>query len=169
MALHLNHYVSCGPFLEKELFSKYCEATSYRYASKRTIYGTSVYANDLRTTLDILKLHRARQYEMRLKAGSAWRHCDLVCCTRQGSALDPRNVRRQFHRLLEKAGLPPMPFHDLRHSAASLLISLGINPKVVQEILGHRSLAMTNVYSHVLPSMQKEAAEKMNSLFQKRS
>jgi len=62
-----------------------------------------------------------------------------------------------------------MPFHDLRHSSASLLISLGVNPKVVQEILGHSSLAMTNVYSHVLPSMQKEAAEKMNTLFQKPS
>ncbi len=54
-----------------------------------------------------------------------------------------------------------MRFQDLRHSAATLLLSMGVNPKIVQEILGHSTISMTmDVYSHVLPSMQKEAMEK---------
>ncbi len=63
-----------------------------------------------------------------------------------------------------------MHFHDLRHSAASLLASMGVSPKVIQEMLGHSGIEMTmNVYTHTLPSMQKEAAEKMKNLFEKPS
>lgn len=71
-----------------------------------------------------------------------------------------------FSELLKYAGLPHMRFHDLRHSAATILLMSGIHPKVVQERMGHSSIAMTlDVYSHVLPSMQQEAAEKINDLF----
>jgi integrase len=66
-----------------------------------------------------------------------------------------------FDQLLKNAGLTHMRFHDLRHSAATLLLSMGVNPKVVQEILGHSTISMTmDVYSHVLPSMQQEAMGK---------
>ena len=59
-------------------------------------------------------------------------------------------------------GLPHMRFHDLRHSAATLLLSMGVPMKVVQELLGHSNISITmDTYSHVLPSMQKEAIEKM--------
>jgi integrase len=58
-------------------------------------------------------------------------------------------------------------FHDLRHSAAMILLSMGVNVKVVQEILGHSRISMTlDTYSHVLPGMQEEAVEKISSLFQ---
>ena len=57
-------------------------------------------------------------------------------------------------------------FHDLRHSAATLLLGMGVHPKIVQEILGHSNIAMTmNVYSHVLPSMQQDAMSKLNLAF----
>ncbi len=80
----------------------------------------------------------------------------------------PTNVRNRFYTLLKRAGLPRMHFHDLRHNAATFLASMGVNPKVIQEILGHSGLEMTmNVYTHTLPSMQKEAAEKMKNLFEK--
>ena len=61
-----------------------------------------------------------------------------------------------------------MRFYDLRHSAATILLVAGVRPKVVQERLGHSTVAMTlDVYSHVLPSMQREAAEKIDDLFKR--
>jgi integrase len=74
-----------------------------------------------------------------------------------------------FKSVLKKAGFPPMRFHDLRHSAATILLSMGIHPKVVQELLGHNQISMTmDIYSHVLPTMQKDAMERMNDALQKK-
>jgi integrase len=71
-----------------------------------------------------------------------------------------------FRSLLEDAGLPQIRFHDLRHSAATIMLSMGVHPKVVQELLGHSSISMTlDTYSHMLPSMQQEAMDKLNGLF----
>ena len=70
-----------------------------------------------------------------------------------------------FRKLLKKIGLPVIRFHDLRHTAATLMLQQGIHPKIVQERLGHADISMTlNTYSHVLPSMQEEAAEKLDEL-----
>jgi len=64
-----------------------------------------------------------------------------------------------------EAGLPDIRFHDLRHTAATLMLQQGVHPKVVQERLGHSDISMTlNTYSHVLPVMQEEAAGKMDEL-----
>lgn len=72
----------------------------------------------------------------------------------------------RFKKLLKKAGLPDMRFHDLRHSIATILLSMGTHPKVVQELLGHNQISMTmDIYSHVLPTMQKEAMSMMNDVF----
>jgi integrase len=115
----------------------------------------------------ILKAHSVRQNEERLKAGARWQDRDLVFCNRSGGFLTPPPLRASFYRLLEQAGLPRIHIHDLRHAAATLFRSMGVDIKVVQEILGHSTLDMTaNVYSHVLPHMQKEASEKINRLFQ---
>jgi len=74
------------------------------------------------------------------------------------------SVQKNFRAVLKKAGLPPIRFHDLRHSATMLLLGMGVHPKIVQEILGHSTISMTlNTYSHVLPTMQKEAMEKVNT------
>ena len=75
-----------------------------------------------------------------------------------------------FRSLLEDAGLPQIRFHDLRHSAATIMLSMGVHPKVVQELLGHSSISMTlDTYSHMLPSMQQEAMDKLNGLFDRNS
>ena len=75
----------------------------------------------------------------------------------------------EFKKLLEKADLPDIRFHDLHHSAATLLLSLGVHPKVVQELLGHTQISMTmDIYSHVLPSMQQDAVSRLNSLLLRR-
>ena len=77
-----------------------------------------------------------------------------------GAPLDRRDLTsRRFKPLLERAGLPHFRFHDLRHTCATLLLTKNVNPKVVSEMLGHSSIAITlDTYSHVLPTMQESAA-----------
>lgn len=90
----------------------------------------------------------------------------LLFTTSSGRPVSPRNVIRHFHRALEKAGLPRMRFHDLRHTAATLLLKEKVHPKVVQEMLGHSTITLTlDTYSHILPDIQQEAADKMDKLF----
>jgi integrase len=118
--------------------------------------------------LEKLKEHRVRQLEARLKAGPFWKDNDLVFCSSVGGHLHTsRDVFVQFKRLLKEADLPDIRFHDLRHSAATMLLGLDIHPKVVQEMLGHSQIGMTmDIYSHVLPTMQAEAVSKLNAILQ---
>jgi integrase len=90
-----------------------------------------------------------------------------VFCNADGTHLNPGHAALvQLKRLLEKAGLPDIRFHDLRHSAASLLLKKRVHPKVVQELLGHTEISMTmDIYSHVMPTMQEEAMERLNEVF----
>ena len=91
-----------------------------------------------------------------------WVDHDLVFCNKQGGFIVHTTLLYHFSKLLKEAGLPQVRFHDLRHSAATLLLSMGVPAKVVQELLGHSKIGMTlNTYSHVLPSMQKDAVDKM--------
>lgn len=116
--------------------------------------------------IEALQQHRIRQLEAKLKAGPSWEEHDLVFPNIYGRYLNSQSLFVLFASLLKKAGLPPMRFHDLRHSAATLLITMGVPVKVIQELLGHSSITITlNVYSHVLPSMQQEAMEKLDRLF----
>ena len=106
-----------------------------------------------------LRAHRAAQDAERERLGAAWEDHELVFCTRLGRPLSARNVYRAFQGVLEKGGLPHVRFHDLRHTAATLLLAGRVNPKVVSEMLGHASVAITlDIYSHVLPDMQQDAA-----------
>lgn len=118
--------------------------------------------------LEKLKQHRVQQLEAKLKAGPLWKENDLVFCSLVGGHLHTsRDVYVQFKKLLKRAGLPNIRFHDLRHSAATVLLDLGIHPKVVQEMLGHSQIGMTmDIYSHVLPTMQMEAVSKLNDVLQ---
>jgi integrase len=72
-------------------------------------------------------------------------------------------VRQFFQPLLGKADLPRIRFHDLRHSTATLLLTLGVHPKIVQELLGHSQIFVTlDVYSHILPTLQEEAMRQLH-------
>lgn len=117
--------------------------------------------------VDALRAHRVRQLEERLAAGPLWTDHDLVFCTQLGTPIERQNLmRRSFWPTLDRAGLPRIRFHDLRHTAATMLLAQGIHPKIVQERLGHSTIGVTmDVYSHVLPDMQREAAEKLDRLF----
>ena len=119
--------------------------------------------------VEVLKRHRVSQLEVRLQAGASWIERDLVFCRPDGDFMKAPTLRYQFFRLLEKVGLPRMRFHDLRHTAATLLLSMGVEMRVIQDILGHSNIATTaNVYAHVLPAMQQEAMGKMDSLLRGR-
>ncbi len=120
--------------------------------------------------IEALQAHRFIQEEMRLKAGDKWVEHNLIFSSKHGDYLHSTTLGYRFHKLLDAAGLPSMRFHDLRHSAATILLTMGIHPKVVQELLGHSSIAMTiDIYSHVLPSMQQGAMEKINDAFHQES
>lgn len=118
------------------------------------------------TAITALKAHRIRQLEERLQAGSAWHENDLVFTNTIGKSLDPTNVYKYHYKpLLRRAGLPLIRLHDMRHTAATLLLLSGIHPKVVSEMLGHSSINITlNLYSHVLPDMQASATSAMERL-----
>jgi integrase len=112
--------------------------------------------------VDALIAHRDRQEKERITAGSLWRDSPCVFTTQLGTPIEPRNDYRQFKNLLGRAGLPSVRLHDLRHTAASLLLAQRVPARVVMEILGHSQIALTmNTYSHVAPEVSREAAERM--------
>jgi integrase len=98
------------------------------------------------------------------------RTSEWVFCTRLGTSISYHNLHnRSWKPLLEKAGLPHKRFHDLRHTCATLLLTKGVHPKIVQEMLGHSSISITlDTYSHVLPNMQDKAVEAMEDIFSDR-
>lgn len=111
-----------------------------------------------------LKAHRVRQMEERLAAGSRWHDNGIVFSTTIGTPIEPRSVVVDFKRVLTKAGLSDsLRFHDLRHSAASLLLAQGVQLRTIMELLGHSTIVLTaNTYSHVMPEAMRDAAEKMD-------
>ena len=111
--------------------------------------------------------HKRQQNEHRLLLGPEWHNHDLVFCTELGTPLNLQNLtQRHFKPALRQAGLSEsVRLYDLRHTCATLLLQAGENPKVVSERLGHASITLTlDVYSHVLPDMQKAAAEKLERM-----
>jgi integrase len=126
--------------------------------SRRNVILTAVATAELRR-------HRMRQAESRLAVGAAWQDLDLVFTNEVGGPVDGSNVlQRHFYPLLARAGLPRIRFHDLRHTCATLLLGRGVHPKVVSEMLGHSTVAITmDTYSHVLPTMQREAAAALDA------
>ncbi len=113
-------------------------------------------------TIVSLREHRARQAEERLSAGNQWADLDLVFCTEFGTYLNPATLTRALHRILRKAGLPDLRFHDLRHTAATSWLRDGLHPKIASDRLGHASVAITfDLYSHVSPGLQREAIEQI--------
>jgi integrase len=120
-------------------------------------------------TVAALRLHEKRQALERRIAGKEWNERGLVFTTLAGGPLDAGSVGHAKDRALEAAGLPHVRTHDLRHTTATYLLSRGVHPKIVQELLGHSSITLTmNTYSHVLPTLHKEVTSHMDRLYQAR-
>jgi integrase len=131
--------------------------TEPKRKSRRTI-------NLPRVCVSALLEHRAIQEQERRLAGSRWKDEDYVFTTGIGTPMEPRNLERAYQQILTLAGLHHIRIHDLRHTAATLLLTQGVHPRVVMELLGHSQIAITmNTYSHVVPALMKEAANQMDA------
>jgi len=118
--------------------------------------------------IEMLKSHKVAQEQACIKAGEKWIEQGIVFSNTIGGFLSSNILRFLFHDLLKDAGLPDMRFHDLRHSAATILRGARVQLKIVSERLGHASIATTaDIYSHVLPEMQQEVADKIDGLFKR--
>jgi integrase len=127
--------------------------------SRRAVYLTG-------PALDALRRHRARQVQERLLLGPDWPDLDLVFTNSLGKPINASNLlRRSYYPLLERAGLPRIRFHELRHTAATLLLGEKVDVKVVSEMLGHSETSITrDLYQHVTLSMQQDAVRAMDRL-----
>ncbi len=120
--------------------------------------------------------HKADQDAQRRWAGTRWLEMGYVFTTRIGTPVDPRDLLREYYAITrpkpEKPGekppqlpFPAIRFHDLRHSAATLLLAQGVSPRYITELLGHSQVSFTTqTYAHVLPEVRKQTAVKMDEI-----
>jgi integrase len=114
--------------------------------------------------LPALQAHRERQNAKREALGPAWVESGFIFTTDIGTPFEPRNMHREFKLICLDAGLGDWHPHELRHSAASLMLAHGVKLQVVSELLGHSSIRMTaDVYGHILDPDRQAAADIMNS------
>jgi len=131
--------------------------TKTKYGRRSVVLGSN--------SIDILRYHFEQQHRERLAAGERWQETGLIFTTSLGTPINPRNLLRDYKKLLSDAGLPLIRFHDLRHTSASILLNNNIPPIVVSRRLGHSKPSITlDVYGHLIPSMQSEAAEKIDEV-----
>ena len=116
-------------------------------------------------TIQKLREQLKRQIEERDRAGNHWQENDLIFPSTIGTPMGQNNLFRSFKVLLRTSGLPEIRFHDLRHTAASLMLMNGVSPIIVAKRLGHSKISMTlDVYGHLIPEMQNKAAELIDEL-----
>lgn len=119
--------------------------------------------------------HKAKQDGVRIWAGTRWKETGYVFTTRIGTPLDPRDLLREYYSITKPKAEPGEPkpvlkfpairFHDLRHSAATLLLAQGVSARYITEMLGHSQVSFTlQTYAHVLPEVQKTIATKMDEI-----
>ena len=114
---------------------------------------------------DVLRAIRGAQLVSQVELGSAWQGTRFVFTKPNGTPMDPAKVTNAFTAVIKEAGLSGVRLHDLRHTHASLMLLAGVHPKVVSERLGHANISITlDTYSHVLPGLQEDAAEKFSKV-----
>ncbi|TYB37151.1 site-specific integrase [Micromonospora sp. AP08] len=113
-----------------------------------------------------LRRQQEVQARKRSAAGSSWARNDLVFTTSLGTPIEPRNLTRHFYSVRDRAGLPGIRFHDLRHTCLTLLLSLGTPPHIAQAIAGHSHVDVTMmIYAHSGMAEQTEALRKLGEAF----
>ena len=115
--------------------------------------------------VELLSRHLDQQEKERVDLGAAWVETGFVFTSSIGTPIDPRNLYRDFQKVCEDAGLSHWHPHELRHSAASLMLASGVKLQVVSQVLGHSSIRMTaDVYGHILDPDREQAAKAMTSV-----
>ena len=117
------------------------------------------------STLGQLRVHQERQWLEKTAMGEGWANNDLVFTTTVGTPIYPRNMLREFKTQLERAGLQEIRFHDLRHTAAALMLNHNVPVIVVSRRLGHSRPSITmDIYGHLIPGIQSQAAELIDEI-----
>ena len=135
-----------------------------KFAPPKTRYGRRVVALGGKT-IEVLRNHYELQGRERLVAGDHWKEFGLIFTSHVGTPIGYHNLLKNFHNLLNYAGLPMVHFHGLRHTCASLLLNQGVPVIEVSRRLGHSRASITlDVYGHLIPGMQSEVAELIDAL-----
>ena len=115
-------------------------------------------------TMRVISRRRAEQAAERLAAGAEWEDNDLIIATRSGRLVLPRSFDRSLALVIDKAGLPRLTSHGLRHTAASHMVQ-GSNDlgelRAIADILGHSPEMLMNTYAHALPSSQAAVVDRL--------
>ena len=120
--------------------------------------------------MEVLKTAKAEYIHKVFTSGGYVQNLNFVIHQDDGSPIKPDSMTRKWTRFLETHNLPRIRLHDLRHSNATALIQAGVNPRVVQQRLGHSDVNITlNTYTHVLPEMDMDAAEKLDEILLRRA
>jgi len=112
----------------------------------------------------ILKEYYQEQLQQRIRAGDEWQDQDLVFANEKGDPVKRTQVVNHFKSIVKAAVLPELRFHDLRHTAATIMLNQGIPPVIVAGRLGHKLDVLMKTYAHFIPSMQTEAARVMDEI-----
>jgi integrase len=140
-------------------------STTVRAGSQRDWDGPKSEASERTVALDpatvaVLRRHRKAQHELRLRWGAGWTETGLVFTHEDGRALSPNGVSQRFDRLVTRHDMPPIRLHDLRHVAAMLALTAGVDVKVVSEQLGHTTTQITrDIYLSVMSQVAQAAVE----------
>ena len=114
------------------------------------------------TRKPLLERHRAAQQEERLAAANVWQDHGLVFTQANGRPIDPRSDNRAWKALLAAAGVRPARLHDARHTAATVMLAMGVPPRVAMQLLGHSQISLTlGTYSPVVPELADDAARRI--------
>ena len=115
--------------------------------------------------VDVLKDLRKSQTEQRLKLGETWANSGAVSTQWNGERMNVDSPTKWFKRFLERAGLPHMRFHDLRHTGASMLIASGLDIETVKKRLGHAQASTTmDIYGHAFEMYDQRPAQVLEEL-----
>ena len=136
----------------------------FQFSQPKTRFGRRTVALGTQSIV-VLRSHAERQHVERKAAGDRWQDHGLIFTTRNSTPFHPRNLLRDFKDLLHNAGLPKIRFHDMRHTATSLMLNHGVPVIVVSRWLGNVKPSITlDVYGHLVPSMQAEFSEMIDTL-----
>lgn len=148
--------------IQRQLRRKF-EGRNY-YSSLKTSAARRTISLGL-DTMQKLQEHSKRQNTEKVRMGNRWEENDLIFPSAKGTPMSQRNLLRLFKKVLCESGLRELRFHDLRHTAASLMLNHGVPILIVSKRLGHSKVSVTlDTYGHLLPGMEQVTADFIDSL-----
>jgi len=113
-------------------------------------------------TMTALRDHQLAQQQQRYIMGTRWQENNLIFPSTLGTPMDLRNLLKDFKKVIRSTGLPDIRFHDLRHTAATIMLLHGVPVFTVSKVLGHSKPSVTlDIYGHLIPGALEVAAQVM--------